>query len=549
MAKRIIQPVMASVLSHSLGHDIVLSGRSTELMFEIKQVLAVLEPVEDDECRALWLEIPRGTPEEWKAFDEEDEFCYESPLEEYAVALGNEYPYDTQWISLSISTYREATFLKLTDRSHSYRILSNVSRSNMSESRDMEWFLEPLLEMVKERVALILRDPGGYNEYIERSVPHRLRSGRIRSRDLNRILPERKPRIRGKRHIIEVMRELARREEVYRSFEVGPLSLRVEQLDGPPPEASPKQFSGIAETDRHGPADWEASGVPAPFDTMTIRLFCKYYRIADMAFFNRNRGGRRNKKVEAMDDVEYYTRCGLHGSLEEYDLDSENDFRKFAKDHYGELGLSRNVVGATDWYAGGKWLITFGVSYSAFITQGMKIAMALYETGAPFVFHDASNVLNVLEENGWVRLAPFTFHDYLKGGDDEGVFALPYEQDCDNEEPELTREQLDEIVRLAHWEPQTRMLIDHPVPLDDKVYDLIRNEAPEPLTVSEIRKLVENKTGKYLSVFESDGTGGYRYIYDDQSGHRAPEESRESFPTFNEAMKALICRMGCELRE
>ena len=66
MAKRIIQPVMASVLSHSLGHDIVVSGRSVELMYEIQRVLSVLEPVEDDECRVIWLEIPKGTPEEWK---------------------------------------------------------------------------------------------------------------------------------------------------------------------------------------------------------------------------------------------------------------------------------------------------------------------------------------------------------------------------------------------------------------------------------------------------------------------------------------------------
>ena len=92
------------------------------------------------------------------------------------------------------------------------------------------------------------------------------------------------------------------------------------------------------------------------------------------------------------------------------------------------------------------------------------------------------------------------------------------------------------------------MLIDRPVPLEDSVYDLIRDEISEPLTVSEIRKLIEKKTGKYLSVFESRDGEGYYYIYDDPSDHRTPRESREYYPTFNEAMKALIGHYATESR-
>ena len=113
--------------------------------------------------------------------------------------------------------------------------------------------------------------------------------------------------------------------------------------------------------------------------------------------------------------------------------------------------------------------------------------MALYETGAPFVFYDAENLLHILEETGTVRISPFTFHDYLEGGDDEGVIALPYEEDCDKE-GELTREQYDEIVKLAKWEPDVQLELDKPIPLDDAVYELIREEADVPMTLSEIRR-------------------------------------------------------------
>lgn len=134
--------------------------------------------------------------------------------------------------------------------------------------------------------------------------------------------------------------------------------------------------------------------------------------------------------------------------------------------------------------------------------------MALYESGAPFVFYDAENLLHILEETGWVRISPFTFHDYLQGGDDEGVIDLPFVEDCDKE-GELTRAQYDEIVRLAEWEPEVRLKLDETIPLEDEVYDLIREEVKEPVTLSEIRHRIEKKYETYLSVFEEDGYLGY----------------------------------------
>lgn len=142
---------------------------------------------------------------------------------------------------------------------------------------------------------------------------------------------------------------------------------------------------------------------------MSIRTFCKYYRIADIACWSKP--GKKRAR-EQVDDIEYYQHS-LHGLLEEHDLDSEKDFMSFAKDHYGELGLSRMNVRASRYYAGGKWLITFGISYSAHDEIGLKIALALHQTGAPFIFYDAENLLHILEETGTVRISPFTFHDYL----------------------------------------------------------------------------------------------------------------------------------------
>ena len=165
--------------------------------------------------------------------------------------------------------------------------------------------------------------------------------------------------------------------------------------------------------------------------------------------------------------------------------------------------------------------------------------MALYETGAPFVFYDAENLLHILEETGTVRISPFTFHDYLEGGDDEGVIALPYEENFDKE-GELTREQYDKIVKLADWEPDVQLKLDQPISLDDAVYDLIREEAVAPMTLSEIRRCVEKKYDVYLSVARRDGYEGYYYMAPMRNERLLAAKCDGFYPTFNEAMKALI---------
>ena len=510
---RITLPVINSVLRGGLHDDVYVDGESFALLLEIQKVLSLFEPIDDDEARKIWLEIPRGTVEEWKAFDDnrsgysDDE---EGSLASYQEALESEFPYEKEWFFLVTSTYRENTFLKISDRDHRYVIFTNRHFHEDAYPRDTSWFMEPLLQLVKERVDAIVKDSDAYNRYIEEHLPYRQRSGRIKSKDLNRILPEQRMQVENRKYCIWVMKELIRRSKVYKSAK----------------------------------GDWEERKVPVPFDTMTIRTFCKYYRIADTLFWSKSEHTRAKKAASIEDDVEYYTSHGLHQKLKEYDLDSEADFKRFAKDHYGELGLSRMNVGATNYYASGKWVITFGFSYSAYADEGLKIAMALYESGAPFVFYDVENLLHILEETGKVRISPFTFHDYLGGGDDEGVIALPFVEDCDKE-GELKREQYDEIVRLAEWEPDVKLKLDDKIPLEDAVYELIREEVDSPMKLSEIRHLIEKKYETYLSVFHEDGYTGYYYVHSRDKKH-SPTKSENYYPTFNEAMRALILEMGKE---
>ena len=293
------------------------------------------------------------------------------------------------------------------------------------------------------------------------------------------------------------------------------------------------------------PSDyWNQNRVPDTFEAMTIRLFCKYYRIADTLFWSDSESELFIKRSEIQDDVEYYVDYGIHKNLDDYDLDSVQDFKKFAKNHYGELGFSRMNVGSTNYYTNGKWLLTFGISYSAYVDVGLKIAMALFESGAPFIYYDAETTLHVLEETGWVRLEPHTFHDYLQGGEDEGVFPIPYVEFCDTEN-EFSREQFDQIVEKAVWEPDVKLVLDMVIPIESGIYDLVREKVDNPMTVSQVRKLIEQKFKTYLSVERDDETGEYYYMPPRRNGEYVSEDNdRKYYATFNEAMSALIIKFN-----
>lgn len=84
MNYRITQPVIDSVLHHSLEDDVCLDDKSFALLLEIQKTLSVFEPIEDDEARKIWLEIPRGTAEEWKAFDDMRSECSDGEEDDLA---------------------------------------------------------------------------------------------------------------------------------------------------------------------------------------------------------------------------------------------------------------------------------------------------------------------------------------------------------------------------------------------------------------------------------------------------------------------------------
>ena len=111
---RITQPIINSVLHGTLGNDRRVDEQSFALLLEIQKTLSVFEPIEDDEARKIWLEIPRGTAEEWKAFDDELRGYSDNEDDDadYQEALEEEFPRETQWLFLSLQPIEKTLSLK-----------------------------------------------------------------------------------------------------------------------------------------------------------------------------------------------------------------------------------------------------------------------------------------------------------------------------------------------------------------------------------------------------------------------------------------------------
>lgn len=61
----------------------------------------------------------------------------------------------------------------------------------------------------------------------------------------------------------------------------------------------------------------------------------------------------------------------------------------------------------------GRWVIVVSNSYSANAGLAIEVATALYKSGVPLIIHDADKLLKILEEEDYVVLVPYSYHNYM----------------------------------------------------------------------------------------------------------------------------------------
>lgn len=403
-------------LGESRQWEIVVGGNMLERLVEIQHRFERLAVMGDDEYRGFYIEVPRPAPEEWG--DAEDLVAsgeYDSREAFLADWLAFN-PMETRWFHVASSRYEDSRSIRVTDRKHTRFIITNRPKCTDVEPDDT-WCRENLIRLfdyLQRMIDVIVANTDGCNDYVAHNLPYQQRIGRIAQKKFNRIVPNFKIEVEDRETAIKALED-----SVY--------------------------------------------GCSFPLlETMTIRKYCTYFRIANEVYeaYHRKRGykGRiytdQQDVPEELRDVVYYKRKKFVDVTEMYDIDSKEDFMRFATDHYGELGLSRLNILASN-YRQQVWKIVVSNSYSANAGLAIEVATALYKAGAPLLIYDAEKLLRILLEEDYVRLVPDSYHNYMGYQEEGTVYELPWEYECsDDANSILTKEQYQAIVSLAEWLPE-----------------------------------------------------------------------------------------------
>ena len=403
-------------LGESRQWEIVVGGDMLERLVEIQHRFERLAVMGDDEYRGFYIEVPRPAPEEWG--DAEDLVAsgeYDSREAFLADWLAFN-PMETRWFHVASSRYEDSRSIRVTDRKHTRFIITNRPKCTDVEPDDT-WCRENLIRLfdyLQRMIDVIVANTDGCNDYVAHNLPYQQRIGRIAQKEFNRIVPNFKIEVEDRETAIKALED-------------------------------------------------SVHGHSSPLlETMTIRKYCTYFRIANEVYeaYHRKRGLRGRIHTDPQDvpeelrDVVYYKQKKFVDVTEMYDIDSPEDFMRFATDHYGELGLSRLNILASN-YRQQVWKIVVSNSYSANAGLAIEVATALYKAGAPLLIYDAEKFLRIMLEEDYVRLVPDSYHNYMGYQEEGTVYELPWEYECsDDANSILTKEQYQAIVSLAEWLPE-----------------------------------------------------------------------------------------------
>ena len=406
-------------LGESRQWEIVVGSDMLERLVEIQHRFERLAVMGDDEYRGFYIEVPRPTQEEW---GDAEELLASGEYDSREAFLADWFafnPMETRWFHVASSRYGDSRSIRVTDRKHTRFIITNCPKCT-DAGPDDTWCrdnLTRLFDYLERMIDVIVANPDRFNDYVAHNLPYQQRIGRISQREFNRIVPNFKIEVEDRETAIKALEDSV-----------------------------------------HG------RSVPL-LETMTIRKYCTYFRIANEVYeaYHRKHGFRGHIHTDPQDvpeelrDVIYYKRKKFVDVTEMYDIDNQEDFMRFATDHYGELGLLRlNIFASYDRQQG--WKIVVSNSYSANAGLAIEVATALYKSGTPLLIYDAEKLLRILLEEDYVRLVPDSYHNYMGYQEEGSVYELPWEYECsDDTDSVLTKEQYQAIVLLVEWQPEEQV--------------------------------------------------------------------------------------------
>lgn len=290
------------------------------------------------------------------------------------------------WYEVTIRIYKDMHGLSLSSEqgaSYYFANKDNWIREENPVRHSCKHFLERLWGYLCAVVQQIGRDPQSYTRYLEEHVPYQEREGHVVRRKIQDVLPG-------------VKIEVANRKEA--------LDLLMRKLG------------------------MHADG----YEAMTLRRYIEAWKVAYCAYCEST-----TLLAESAEEVFRRSNCGR--DLEEYDLDSPDDFARWDRDRnpyhcydvvYVQIHLYPERNSET-----GRWYLELAYDLELYADAGFRVASALEKAGIPFVVGDAEGKVAVLSGEDTIYFSP-----------DCRDYQLPYPG-----ENGVTEEQVKRAIGLITW--------------------------------------------------------------------------------------------------
>ncbi len=169
-----------------VGNTFTYDSRSYELIEEIFKYIRMIEPINENGVRELWLTSERGAIEDFRDLEDaiaEGEVENAQELEEWWLDY---FPQDTQWYHLTAVEDDEIGYKAIFVNNR--HVIEVDSRKEKGFANDIAEFMEWLLYAVKQCIDEL--KAGTYNARINEGVPYEHRTGTIVRRDFYDLFPD-----------------------------------------------------------------------------------------------------------------------------------------------------------------------------------------------------------------------------------------------------------------------------------------------------------------------------------------------------------------------
>lgn len=292
-----------------------------------------------------------------------------------------------EWYRLSVSTYKDLHYLSITGDTHDHHVFCDKEDCN-----SRRWFFEDELigifsKIEKYVVGLvdnILSAPEQYNSYVEKYLSYYRREGLIKRSIRNSLIPDN----------------------------------RYDGIDIP-------RVISI----------YENQAESTLFSEMTLRCYMHYWRIAYESVYGKMSG----------DDIEVFWHSSKGHESKEYNLDSEDDFRRWKTEvlPYHGFDVVYARVHLSPVYTNGQW--HFCVSTHSYwnLDDCFRAVIGLSDAGISVELGEVDHILGILKETDNVEITPYAYR-YMQGDDIGSQMKLPYAD-------EVGKDVIKKIIANTNW--------------------------------------------------------------------------------------------------